>query len=123
MSQIETLANRAFSEGQEEWLEKCDAYNAGRRAIQLADKIKESSFSAVPSVESCLAELREWFPHQWLTIITEQRSSVFTTGAFHLGPPQIRIVIEASGTIIGRGATLEEAMQGVRAWKERQGND
>jgi len=42
MSQVETLASRAFSEGQQEWLEHCDAYNAGRRAIQLADKIKQS---------------------------------------------------------------------------------
>lgn len=38
-SQIETLAHAAFSEDVNGWLEKCDAYNAGKRALLKIDAI------------------------------------------------------------------------------------
>lgn len=46
MSQVELLANRAFSEGQKEWLKKCDAYNAGRKALALYDSLSKESEQA-----------------------------------------------------------------------------
>ena len=38
MSQVDTLARHAFSDGVDEWLEKNDAMNCGKRAIAQAEK-------------------------------------------------------------------------------------
>ena len=45
LSQIETLANRTFSEDVNGWLEKCDAYNAGQRALKKIDAIDMAATS------------------------------------------------------------------------------
>lgn len=70
-------------------------------------------------VEDALAELREMFPYRWLSIKTRNESAVFQNGEVRTGLPETTIVDEMSERIIGRGATLTEAMQKVRDWKLR----
>lgn len=65
--------------------------------------------------------LKELLPHRWISIRLKSGGSVFGNGTIKVHSLKVEIVDEHRSLIIGRGATLAEALEKVRAWKK--GND